>query len=142
MPPARPQKITFRRDARHGRGVLIYCADYKCSHSVAISADQWADDLRLSDIEDRFTCCACGKRGADVRPDWRTSERPNNNKTLGVAEGSRSRRIIFLGAPTDYAAFPPNKAAAQRKHPTRSGLAAPRASEILRSQSCRCRSHR
>jgi hypothetical protein len=24
----------------------------------------------LSDIEDRFVCTACGKRGADVRPDF------------------------------------------------------------------------
>jgi hypothetical protein len=42
--------------------VRIYCPDYKCSHSIAVSADQWADDVRLSDIEDRFTCAACGKR--------------------------------------------------------------------------------
>jgi hypothetical protein len=26
--------------------------------------------LRLSDIEPRFICSACGKRGADVRPDF------------------------------------------------------------------------
>jgi hypothetical protein len=51
------------------RGVLIYCADHHCSHSVALSADQWPDDVRLSDIEPRFVCAACGKRGADVRPD-------------------------------------------------------------------------
>ena len=43
---------------------------YKCSHSIAISGDQWADDVRLSDIEDRFICKACGKRGADVRPNF------------------------------------------------------------------------
>jgi hypothetical protein len=30
------------------RGLLIYCADYRCSHSVA--TDRWPDDLRLSDI--------------------------------------------------------------------------------------------
>jgi hypothetical protein len=29
-----------------------------------------ADDVRLSDIEDRFVCSACGKRCADVRPDF------------------------------------------------------------------------
>ena len=52
------------------RRVLIYCSDYKFSHHIAISADQWPDDVRLSDIEDRFVCKACGKRGADVRPDW------------------------------------------------------------------------
>jgi hypothetical protein len=36
------------------RGLLIYCADYHCSQSVAINGDQWAGDVRLSDIEDRF----------------------------------------------------------------------------------------
>jgi hypothetical protein len=44
--------------------VLIYCADYRCNHSVAVMADQWADDVGLSDIEERFNCSACGKRGA------------------------------------------------------------------------------
>jgi hypothetical protein len=52
------------------RGLLIYCADYRCSHSIAISGDTWPDDARLSDIEERFTCRVCGKRGADVRPDF------------------------------------------------------------------------
>jgi hypothetical protein len=52
------------------RGVLIYCSDYKCSHHIAASADQWPDDVRLSDIEDRFVCKACGKRGADIRSDF------------------------------------------------------------------------
>jgi hypothetical protein len=66
----RLQKITFGEVREMGvRGLLIYCADYHCSHSIAISGDQWPDDARLSDIEDRFVCKACGKRGADVRPD-------------------------------------------------------------------------
>jgi len=38
---ARPQKITFGGV----RGLLIYCADYHCSHSIAISADQWPDHV-------------------------------------------------------------------------------------------------
>jgi len=72
----RPQKITFAEMRESGiRGLLVYCADYRCSHSITISGDAWPDDLRLSDIEDRFTCTACGKRGADVRPDF------NWNKT-------------------------------------------------------------
>jgi hypothetical protein len=29
--------------------------------------DQWPDDLRLSDIEPRFVCKVCGKRGAILR---------------------------------------------------------------------------
>jgi hypothetical protein len=52
------------------RGVLIYCADYTCSHSIEMSADRWAEGIRLSDIEGRFVCKACGKRGADVRPNF------------------------------------------------------------------------
>ena len=49
----KPTKITFAELRELGvRGVLIYCADYQCSHSIAVMADQWADDLRLSDIED------------------------------------------------------------------------------------------
>jgi hypothetical protein len=57
----RPQKITFGDMREMGvRGVLIYCADYHCSHSVALSADRWPDEVRPSDIEPRFTCTAFG----------------------------------------------------------------------------------
>jgi hypothetical protein len=51
-------------------GVLTYCSDYKCSHSTTMSTDRWPDDVRLSDIEWSFVCKACGRRGADVRPDF------------------------------------------------------------------------
>jgi hypothetical protein len=37
---------------------------------MAISADRWPDHIRLSDIEPRFTYQACGRKGADVRPDF------------------------------------------------------------------------
>jgi hypothetical protein len=66
----RPAKITFgeMRSGGGPTGILVYCADYHCSRSIAMSADRWPDDARLSDIEPRFICRACGKRGADVRP--------------------------------------------------------------------------
>jgi len=64
-------KITFGEMRASGvRGVLVYCSDYHCSHATAISADRWPDDLRLSDVEPRFICQACGQRGADVRPNF------------------------------------------------------------------------
>ena len=73
----RQQKITFGEMREMGvRGLLIYCADYRCSHSIAISGDAWPDDARLSDIEERFTCRVCGKRGADVRPDFNWNRKP------------------------------------------------------------------
>jgi hypothetical protein len=44
------QKITLGEMRSSGvRGILIYCADYKCSHSMAVNADPWPDDVRLSD---------------------------------------------------------------------------------------------
>ena len=65
----RPTKITFAELRESGvHGILVYCADYRCSHSVAISADLWPDQVRLSDIEPQFVCQVCCKRGADVRP--------------------------------------------------------------------------
>jgi hypothetical protein len=69
---ARQGKITFAEMLAAGvRGVLVYCSDYRCSHSMALMADRWPDHARLSDIEPRFVCKACGKHGADVRPDFR-----------------------------------------------------------------------
>jgi hypothetical protein len=65
----RPQKITFGEMSDSGvRGLLVYCQNYQCSHSTAISGNRWPDDVRLSDIEPLFTCKACGKKDADVRP--------------------------------------------------------------------------
>ena len=67
----RQKKITFGEMREAGADhVLIYCADYKCSHSIEMHAGQWTDDVRVSDIEDQFVCTACGKRGADIRPDF------------------------------------------------------------------------
>jgi hypothetical protein len=73
----RPQKITFGEMRSSGvRGLLIYCADFRCSHSTAISGDQWPDRVRLSGLESRFVCKACGKRGADIRPDFDWNKKP------------------------------------------------------------------
>ena len=67
-PDGRPLKITFGEMREMGlRGVLIYC---RCGHHVAFGTDRWPDDVRLSDVEPRFVCTACGGRGADVRPDF------------------------------------------------------------------------
>jgi hypothetical protein len=51
----RPQKRAFGEMRSTGvRGILIYCQDHHCSHSIAISADPWPDHVRLSDLEARF----------------------------------------------------------------------------------------
>jgi hypothetical protein len=78
------QKITLGEMRASGvRGLLIYCSDYKCSHSQAISGDRWPDQVRLSDLEPLFICQACGRRGADVRSnfDWEQETRRYDGTT-------------------------------------------------------------
>ena len=71
MPEPTRQKITLAEMRASGvRGLLIYCSDYHCSHWTAISGDRRPDDVRLSDLEPRFSCQACGRRVADVRSDF------------------------------------------------------------------------
>jgi hypothetical protein len=40
---ARPTNFAEMRDMGV-RGLLVYCADYHCSHCLAISGDQWPDE--------------------------------------------------------------------------------------------------
>ena len=42
--------------------------------AVAISGDRWPDEVRLSEIERQFVCEACGRRGANVRPNFHLAE--------------------------------------------------------------------
>jgi hypothetical protein len=83
----REQKITLGEIRESGQQrLLVYCADYKCAHHVEIDADGWPDDVRLSDLEPRFTCQACGHRGADVRPLFeqaRMAQAPNAETRRG-----------------------------------------------------------
>ncbi|MBR0882098.1 hypothetical protein ABIF65_003899 [Bradyrhizobium japonicum] len=66
-------KITFGEMREMGlRGVLIY---RPCGHHVALGTARWPDDVRLSDVEPRFVCTACGGRGADVRPNFNWNAR-------------------------------------------------------------------
>ena len=63
----RERKITLGEMRESGSTrLLVYCRDYKCAHSVVVDASRWSDDVRLSDLEPRFTCQVCGHRGADV----------------------------------------------------------------------------
>jgi hypothetical protein len=83
----REQKITLGEMRQSGvHGLLIYCSDYRCSYHLKISADAWPDEVRLSDLEPRFVCKACGTRGADIRPNFA----PARMGTSGVQKEYRS----------------------------------------------------
>ena len=64
----RQQKITLgeMRSVNGPTRLIVYCADYRCAHSVVVDADRCGDEVRLS--EPKVTCKACGRRGADVGP--------------------------------------------------------------------------
>jgi hypothetical protein len=66
-------------------GLLVYCQNYHCSHSIAISADRRPDHVRLSDLEPRFVRKTCGKRGADVRPDFNWNK-PQPVAAMGIVD--------------------------------------------------------
>jgi hypothetical protein len=79
------EKFTFGAMRESGAsGVIVFCSDDRCAHSVKLSADCWPDRLRLSDIESLFVCEVCGNRGADVRPNFgglRTKAVPEQPRT-------------------------------------------------------------
>jgi hypothetical protein len=76
----REQKITLgeMRSGGGPRRLLVYCPH--SAHNIIVDADQWGDEVRLSDLEPKFTCKVCGHRGADIRPDVRT--RPHGHRIL------------------------------------------------------------
>ena len=74
----RSQKITLGEMRAMGiRGLLVYCSDYKCSRNVEINADQWPDEVRLSDLEPLFRCQASGIKDAEVRADFNWASKQN-----------------------------------------------------------------
>ena len=52
--------------------LLIYCTNYPayCHHDGTLPIDGLPDELLLDQIQVRCRCTRCGKKGADVRPDW------------------------------------------------------------------------
>ncbi|WP_271604936.1 hypothetical protein [Bradyrhizobium sp. CCBAU 11434] len=66
-PDGRPLKITLGDLRSTGvRDLIVFCQDYQCSHNVKLAAeyvDRWPDEIRISQLEPRFVCKACGMRG-------------------------------------------------------------------------------
>ena len=71
LPDGRLVKITLgEMRATGARGLIVFCADDRCSHHISLPpdyVDHWPDRVRLSDLEPRFVCKVCGKRGANIR---------------------------------------------------------------------------
>ena len=65
----RQQKITLgeMRSGNGPRRLLVYCSDHKCPLRGRSMPLPGVMRIRLSDLEPKFTCKACGRRGANVR---------------------------------------------------------------------------
>jgi hypothetical protein len=66
-----------RPDVEHFRNhgvthLRINCVDPACNHHTLISLEGLPDDLVLADLKPTLRCAKCGRKGADVRPDWRS----------------------------------------------------------------------
>jgi hypothetical protein len=93
----RPQKITLGEIRQMGiRGLLVYCSDYKCSHNIEISADQWPDHVRLSDLEPLFTFQACGLKAP--KSGQILTGRASKTKTAGREPVARGRPLLGVEA--------------------------------------------
>jgi hypothetical protein len=56
--------LSLRPSEQSIRGILMYCARYHYSQWIAVNAGARVEDVRLSNLEARFVCKACGDRGA------------------------------------------------------------------------------
>src|SRR3954451_16825417 len=83
------------------RGLLVYCCDYKCSHSGKISADRWPDHVRLSELEPLFTCQACGTRPAELRPDFEWGKTPRGERPTTADDVEKTAAVRQLLPPQD-----------------------------------------
>ena len=66
MQPEQKMTLGEMRSDHGPRRLIIYCGDYSCAYSVIINVERWPDRVRLSDLEPKFVCGACGHRGADI----------------------------------------------------------------------------
>jgi hypothetical protein len=74
--PARRKSPLAKCDRQAFAAFWFIARTFAVATPIAISGDQWPDHVRLSDLELRFVCKACGKRGADIRPDFDWNKKP------------------------------------------------------------------
>lgn len=65
-------------------GLVVFCTDYKCSHSTKIDSGGWSDAIRISDIEPRFVCKACGRHGSNIQPDFDQAPLPSPRRIVAI----------------------------------------------------------
>jgi hypothetical protein len=52
------------------RTIAAYCQSSNCYHSGVVSVSDLSDDVEVPAIVSRLRCTACGRLGAESRPNW------------------------------------------------------------------------
>lgn len=60
----------------------VHCTNYAayCFHQSTLRVADFADHVLFEEIGRRCRCSKCGKKGAEIRPDWHTSVYFRNKK--------------------------------------------------------------
>jgi hypothetical protein len=83
----REQKITLGEKRANNRRtrLIVYCSDFKCSHSVVVDAASWGDEVRLSDLEPsspaRRAAGGVPMSGRSLRPAWGPADNASFTKS-------------------------------------------------------------
>jgi hypothetical protein len=71
MHSMRRQRNTVSRVKGYGvTHLLVYCSRPECRNERRLPVEQFPDDAEILSIGPRMRCEKCGRKGADVRPDW------------------------------------------------------------------------
>jgi hypothetical protein len=52
------------------RTIAAYCQRIDCQHSAVVDVSNLSDEIDVPAIRSRLRCTACGRLGAESRPNW------------------------------------------------------------------------
>ena len=65
------------------RSLIVHCSNVQCRHEAIVNVDALPANAAVPVLGLRMRCDRCGRRGADVMPNW--NARPN----VGAFDGRR-----------------------------------------------------
>ena len=70
MTPLPPPMSFYNMRANGVRSLIVICTNATCRHEAIVNVDGQSDDAFVPAFGRLMRCQKCGRRGADVRPNW------------------------------------------------------------------------